>query len=745
MYDSPLGLSASARTKLTPTKFYAIVNILKGVDDSAREELDGFLKTAEPIMNAIDGDVRSIAQANNDLVQELRVTTKHRDPFKRDQEQDFSNYTHSMSRDNFVRVAYDMCQLVQTGYHIILAVAGDLYPRELIISDEVLVGSEKKTVDVIQKMMYEMQLNEGAVTSFLSAIERLDNLNAAIANLAVRGNATLERYYSKLSNRHSVEGVEIFRDAIITDVAMSIYENVDSHGEIENGKKPDEISAYTLRKAELIGKALKNGLLSTFVSEPTAFLDFIKDNLRALWKTAASLQDLFKEQIKKVKGVVGGRDTMEKKMSEYDFNDSLDQLLDLDPRNVVYKEKTVILSSEERFNLKFRNETLKRIVDLLSDKQASVQQMIDYILTRKSELRAFFQDENSFYVCKIGAGNPFLGDAPGALQVVPGERPSGRLDEIVGSGFDDVKAFIQSIEDTSKWHDLFLATSPSRTADKSNVLLVGPQGCGKSEVLRAVGGDKKSIGVFAQGSDFLTCWKGEADKNPKRLFEAGLKLQKESRKHVHFLIDEIDSVLNDDKEMGSNNLTLEFQILMDGVVRYPNLSVWGATNNPDRIPMPMIRRFSKVLIVGELSQKDRIHLLKHFVSSFLPTRDFNDTAWDAMAMKLEGATGDVMRKVADHVWRTKMGWFVTHLPAEAEKLVNHLNHGEKFQIADFDEKGRRDFKSKLSQHMAVVPADVDHSIDIHLKNLAIRAEIATAKDTYARAKRFLENVNSGEV
>ena len=323
-----------------------------------------------------------------------------------------------------------------------------------------------------------------------------------------------------------------------------------------------------------------------------------------------------------------------------------------------------MLSAEERFALNFKNETLKSVSARLRDNHSTPKDLIAYVLKRKAELRDYYRDENSFYVCRISAGNPFLGSAPGELEVIPGVRPVVDLGEIAGSGFDEVKAFIGQVETSSKWYDLFLATSPSRTADKSNVLLVGPMGCGKSEVLRAVGGDKKSIGIFASGSDFLTCWKGEAEKNPKRLFEAAHKLQRESKKHVHILIDEIDTILNGDRgheSFGNTNLTTEFQNLMDGVVHYPNLSIWGATNNPERIPMPMIRRFSKVVIVGELDQEQRSDLLKRF-TSFMPTNGITPEAWGALASRIEGATGDVVRKIVDHVWRTKMTSFVQGNP-----------------------------------------------------------------------------------
>ena len=336
--------------------------------------------------------------------------------------------------------------------------------------------------------------------------------------------------------------------------------------------------------------------------------------------------------------------------------------------------------------------------------------IIQYVLARKVELRDYLLEENSFYVCKMGAGAK--GEALGALKVTPGTRPNVNLDEILGSGFDEIKGFMQQIAATAQWHDLFVATSPSRSADKSNVLLVGPQGCGKSEILRAVGADRKSIGVFAQGSDFLTAWKGEAERNPKRLFLECVRLQRQAARQVHILIDEIDTVLGKAEgrdAFGGTNLVTEFQNLMDGVVQYPHISVWGATNHPERIPMPMIRRFAKVLIVGELSASDRAKLLKHYMG-FMPLVDFREANWQDFADRTEGAVGDILRKMCDHVWRQKMTAFVKAKPDDAAAVIAWLNRDAKFDVGTFDAK-RAELHDLLRPHVAVQPSDlrrVDH-------------------------------------
>lgn len=726
---------------ITPTKFYALAEVIQTLPGTKKEGLNLFIKKTEEFTDKVDEQVKDLSRSYNDLLQQLRLSTREKTNSFRpilDQINDLDNdFGHTIGGKDFLTVAFSCLTSIQKGHHLLLAVANDLYPKELLLSDEKMIGKPKTATD-LQHMMYEVQLNSPAMHRFVAGLRQVDSVKAAVVTLQGDVSRTLEKYYRALLHRHSVEGLEIFRDAIVTDVAMSVYENVDSHGEIQDGKKPDEVSAYTLHKAEVIAEALKQGLVADFINHPGKFIEFIQENFKFLWESAKLLTDLFKDESDSVKSILEIRERTAK-IPDYEFDNLISQMKDLDPRNVAYKEKATVLSSEERFNIKFRNETLKEVVRLMTDSTATATDLIKYILTRKAELKEYFQGENSFFVCKIGNGNPFTGDAPGGLTVVPGERPRATLDEIIGSGFAEVKSFIKTVDAAAKWHDLFLATSPSKTTDKSNVLLIGPQGCGKSEILRAVASDKKSVGVFAQGSDFLTCWKGEAEKNPKRLFEAGLRIQKESKKHVHFLIDEIDSVLRKQEfiQHGETNLSLEFQILMDGVVHYPNLSVWGATNSPEKIPMPMIRRFSGLIIVGELDQKDRVQLLKQFVAGYLPISNFSDEVWERAALRLEGATGDVMRKVADHLWREKMSNFVHNHMKEAYSLVEFLNENDKFQLSTFDDKKRFNFKQKLGRFVQITPDDLQNCVTQMLQNVGIRSEIDTAIATYKSAKSYL--------
>lgn len=727
--------TSSKLIEMSPARFYTVTDVMKSVEPPTKEWLEKKAETLKELSGAVKEHRARLERSNRSMDSEIRSTVRRREPRTFDEAEDAAKeMKHSISHDtNFLRVAATVVSAIDDAYTTLYEMTRALCPGELIVTRN--YGQQPRNYEEMQHMVFEIELNYASVSKFISAATQLDAADLWLSNFLRGVEEVLRIYHRALQNRHSTEGILVHGDPVLTDIAITIYENIDANGEIEDGRDPEQVSAYTVKKAEILTEALKDDFVHGLTERPDKLNDLISSSFLAMQTYAKELREKIKKQVDRIMQALGERH----QKPSYSLAEQLGMLGELSPMTVVYRDRGVLLTAEERKNLEFKNQTISSIVNLIRAQDLDIKDVIQYVLQRKAQLRKFFMEENSFYVCRIGHGDPFLGKAPGALEVIPGTRPNVKLDDILGSGFTEVRQFADSIVQAAKWHDLFVATSPSKSADKSNVLLVGPMGCGKTEVMRAVGSDRGSIAISAQGSDFMTCWKGEQEKNPKRLFEQALRIQRDSRRHVHICIDEIDSVLNNDKDYGATNLTLEFQILMDGIVQYPGISVWGATNHVDRIPMPMIRRFSKVLVVGELSQEDRVKLLKAFVG-FLPIGDITEDQWGSYAKRLDGATGDVMRKVADVIWREKMTDFVSKSPESAEKCVKFLSQKERFQIADFTPAQRQEFKRLLSNHVLVKHEDVDASVRSCLRNIGVLSEIETAKKTYSEARKYLAHL-----
>lgn len=226
-----------------------------------------------------------------------------------------------------------------------------------------------------------------------------------------------------------------------------------------------------------------------------------------------------------------------------------------------------------------------------------------------------------------GLGEGMLGKQP---MHTPVEKSNTSFKDVMGA--DEAKQELQDIVEYLKNPGKF-----SRLGAKlpKGVLLVGPPGCGKTLVARALAGEAGVPFFFASGAEFEEMFVGVGASRVRKLFDKA----KQMAPCVIFL-DEIDAIggKRDSPDARYHKMTLnQLLVELDGFEQHAGVIVVAATNLPDVLDPAITRpgRFDRTVMIDLPDVKARKDIIKLYLSG----RAAPDVNVESLAKSTTGFSG----------------------------------------------------------------------------------------------------------
>jgi cell division protease FtsH len=207
-----------------------------------------------------------------------------------------------------------------------------------------------------------------------------------------------------------------------------------------------------------------------------------------------------------------------------------------------------------------------------------------------------------------GSNNQALSFGKSRARMFTGDKPTVTFDDVAGA--DEAKQELTEVVEFLREPEKFIALG---ARIPKGVLTVGPPGCGKTLLAKAVSGEAGVPFFSISGSEFVEMFVGVGASRVRDLFD-----QAKRNSPCIIFVDEIDAVgrhrgaglggSHDEREQTLNQILVE----MDGFETDTNVIIIAATNRPDILDPALLRpgRFDRRVILDMPDWQGRRKILE---------------------------------------------------------------------------------------------------------------------------------------